>query len=285
MMGFVLDNNLLMGRRVGRVEWVGLVHHPCARRPESFVRERAVRGFGAATSSGDVERRPFRSIDAEGEAAFLLDAARWSWSSPATAWRRPRLPKVRELDALQRRGVDVKFAIHPVAGRMPGHMNVLLAEADVPYDQLFDLEQINQRVPADRRRAHRRSGRCRPACCAKRPDEPDLRDADPRGRRPHLQSSSSSARCAQGSPAWTTTCSISTRPRCSSATRRRRSDRSSTSSRLPAKEGGMRLNRGTSTGCRARLGRGAANGYRAGARSPSRGPELLEHRSARPPAR
>jgi H+-translocating NAD(P) transhydrogenase subunit beta len=56
--------------------------------------------------------------------------------------------KVRELaDTLLSRGVDVKFAIHPVAGRMPGHMNVLLAEANVPYDQLFDLDAINTEFP------------------------------------------------------------------------------------------------------------------------------------------
>jgi proton-translocating NAD(P)+ transhydrogenase subunit beta len=92
--------------------------------------------------------RQVRSATAE-EAAEILDAARSVVIIPGYGMAVAQAQhKVRELhDVLIKRGVDVRFAIHPVAGRMPGHMNVLLAEADVPYDHLIEMEEINSDFP------------------------------------------------------------------------------------------------------------------------------------------
>jgi NAD(P) transhydrogenase subunit beta len=96
-------------------------------------------GGPAAEAHGTV-----RSIDAE-EVPSLLDGARSVIIVPgygmAVAQAQHGVAELARL--LGKRGIDVKYAIHPVAGRMPGHMNVLLAEADVPYDQLWEMEQIN----------------------------------------------------------------------------------------------------------------------------------------------
>jgi NAD(P) transhydrogenase subunit beta len=98
--------------------------------------------------AGGKEARPVRSATAE-ESAAILAAANKVIIIPGYGMAVAQAQhKVRELfDALTKRGVDVRFAIHPVAGRMPGHMNVLLAEADIPYDKLCDMEEINGEFP------------------------------------------------------------------------------------------------------------------------------------------
>lgn len=92
--------------------------------------------------------RPVRSASAE-EAAEILDAARKVVIVPGYGMAVAQAQhKLRELhDILTKRGIEVSFAIHPVAGRMPGHMNVLLAEADVPYDKLIEMDEINPEFP------------------------------------------------------------------------------------------------------------------------------------------
>ena len=103
-------------------------------------------GFGQiqAAATGAQEQRTAKSATAE-EAAAILAAANKVVIVPGYGMAVAQAQhKVRELfDALTKRGIDVTFGIHPVAGRMPGHMNVLLAEANVPYDEVFELEDIN----------------------------------------------------------------------------------------------------------------------------------------------
>lgn len=107
-------------------------------------------GFGQiqTSSGGAKEAPPVRSATPE-EAAAILAAASKVVIVPGYGMAVAQAQhKVREMfDALTKRGVDVSFGIHPVAGRMPGHMNVLLAEADIPYDKLLEMDHINGDIP------------------------------------------------------------------------------------------------------------------------------------------
>src|SRR5271166_3213841 len=109
--------------------------------------------FGAfgqvqAAAAGGAEARPVHSATAE-ESAAILSAANKVVIVPGYGMAVAQAQhKVRELyDILTKKGVEVRFAIHPVAGRMPGHMNVLLAEADIPYDRLIEMDEINGDFP------------------------------------------------------------------------------------------------------------------------------------------
>ena len=149
-MGFVLDNKLLIiaGALDGSSGFI-LSVIMCRAMNRSFTNVL----FGAfgqvqAGAGAAKEERTVRSATPE-EAAGILEAASLVIVVPGYGMAVAQAQhKVRELyDVLAKAGVEVKFAIHPVAGRMPGHMNVLLAEADIPYDKLMEMDDVNSEFP------------------------------------------------------------------------------------------------------------------------------------------
>src|SRR5450432_2442100 len=145
-MGFVLNNKLLIiaGALDGSSGFIlSVIMSKAMNRSFSNVLFGAF-GQIAPAVAGAQEARPVKSASPE-EAAGILAAASKVVIVPGYGMAVAQAQhKVRELyDALTKRGVEVTFGIHPVAGRMPGHMNVLLAEADVPYDKLLEMEDVN----------------------------------------------------------------------------------------------------------------------------------------------
>ncbi len=142
--GFVVNNNALVisGALVGAAGLI-LTGIMCKAMNRPFF-DVMFKSFGAAAGAQDGEKRTARGYEAE-EAAMAFDGARLVIIVPGYGMAVSQSQHVvRELtEELERRGTEVRFAIHPVAGRMPGHMNVLLAEANVPYEQLYDLDDIN----------------------------------------------------------------------------------------------------------------------------------------------
>ena len=149
-MGFVLNNNLLIiaGALDGSSGFIlSVIMSKAMNRSFTNVLFGAF-GQVAPAAAGKGEERTVRSATAE-EAAGILAAANKVVIVPGYGMAVAQAQhKVREMyDVLTKKGVDVTFAIHPVAGRMPGHMNVLLAEADVPYDKLKEMDDANGDFP------------------------------------------------------------------------------------------------------------------------------------------
>ncbi|UOQ91216.1 Re/Si-specific NAD(P)(+) transhydrogenase subunit beta [Agromyces endophyticus] len=148
--GFLLNNDLLIvtGALVGS-SGAYLSYIMCKAMNRSFISVIAG-GFGIAapSSSGEVEGET-REVDAEAVAALLSDAQTVIITPGyGMAVAQAQYPVAELTSRLRERGVEVRFGIHPVAGRLPGHMNVLLAEAKVPYDIVEEMDEINDDIQA-----------------------------------------------------------------------------------------------------------------------------------------